>query len=465
MHYISKNIWCKIRTDGRGKKENEEFMKIISFTMVNNESEIIESFIRYNYNFIDEMVIIDNGCTDNTMQIIFNLIKEGYKISVYDESLEAYNQYRLDNKYLTKIIAEKNPDLIIPLDADEFLTADSNPRKLLEQLDLEKIHYVNWQWFVMTKKDDINESFIPRRMQYCFEKPVWHHSDGKPVTKCIISAKYYKKMNLKLSMGHHTVFGNPNVRIEHHNDLKFAHYRAISQEQLIYKTICYTIRDIATMENNIETAQRTNQMALIESGVDMWETAREASYSGYDCNVIHAPIDLSFCKENIVIKYNELSRETVAERVMKTGREMAVRAYNVERKQKEKKFLKPIIFVLDGFKGDEYIHPNPSNHLTILTEMYNVRGLLTDNHQIKFLKVNYRLIITPDFAKFLPHEFIVVPDTLDIEQVKSQYVGTGVDLSKIISLKEYRKEIGFIGNLYALLGFVPNMLNRIYLYI
>ncbi|HFR3467800.1 TPA: glycosyltransferase family 2 protein, partial [Streptococcus suis] len=63
------------------------------------------------------------------------------------------------------------------------------------------------------------------------------------------------------------------------------------------------------------------------------------------------------------------------------------------------------------------------------------------------------------------HEFIVVPDTLDIEQVKSQYVGTGVDLSKIISLKEYRKEIGFIGNLYALLGFVPNMLNRIYLYI
>ncbi|MGC4387481.1 glycosyltransferase family 2 protein, partial [Streptococcus suis] len=118
----------------------------------------------------------------------------------------------------------------------------------------------------------------------------------------------------------------------------------------------------------------------------------EASYSGYDCNVIHAPIDLSFCKENIVIKYNELSRETVAERVMKTGREMAVRAYNVERKQKEKKFLKPIIFVLDGLKGDEYIHPNPSNHLTILTEMYNVRGLLTDNHQIKFLNVNYRLI-------------------------------------------------------------------------
>lgn len=28
-------------------------MKIVSFTMVNNESEIIESFVRYNYNFVD----------------------------------------------------------------------------------------------------------------------------------------------------------------------------------------------------------------------------------------------------------------------------------------------------------------------------------------------------------------------------------------------------------------------------
>ena len=54
-------------------------MKIISFTMVNNESEIIESFIRYNYNFVDEMVIIDNGCTDSTIKIIRKLIGEGFK--------------------------------------------------------------------------------------------------------------------------------------------------------------------------------------------------------------------------------------------------------------------------------------------------------------------------------------------------------------------------------------------------
>lgn len=81
--------------------------------MVNNESEIIESFIRYNYNFIDKMVIVDNGCTDSTIKIIYNLIAEGYDITVYDESLEAYDQYRLDNKYIDLIIKEFSPDLFL----------------------------------------------------------------------------------------------------------------------------------------------------------------------------------------------------------------------------------------------------------------------------------------------------------------------------------------------------------------
>lgn len=103
-------------------------MKIVSFTMVNNEAEIIESFVRYNYNFVDQMVIIDNGCTDNTIEIINRLKREeDYKIDVYDESLEVYDQFRLDNKYLKKILAEYNADIILPLDADEFISGEDNP--------------------------------------------------------------------------------------------------------------------------------------------------------------------------------------------------------------------------------------------------------------------------------------------------------------------------------------------------
>ena len=440
-------------------------MKIISFTMVNNESEIIESFIRYNYNFVDEMVIIDNGCTDSTIKIIRKLIGEGFKITVYDESLEAYNQYRLDNKYLTKIANEKNPDNILPLDADEFLTGNTNPREVLEGLSLDRIYYITWRWYVMTKEDNILETFIPKKMQYCLSKPAWNYSDGTVVTKAIIPVKYYSDMGLTLSMGHHTVFGNDKVKITQLDNLQLAHYRAISEEQLIYKTCCYTIRDIATMENNFETAQRTNQMAIIENGTDMWDAAEESSYGGYPREIEKKPLELSFCKKNdLKIKYSELAHESINNRILYTGREMAVRAYNLERSKKEKKFIKPIILWLDGIRGDECIFPNPSNKLTILTEMYNVRGLVTTTEEIKFLKANYRLIVTPDFVKFLPHEYIVISNN-SFENIKKKLINLGLDSAKILSLSEYRKRLGVIKNIYCYITFIPAMTHRIKLYI
>lgn len=440
-------------------------MKIISFTMVNNESEIIESFIRYNYNFVDEMVIIDNGCTDSTIKIIRKLIGEGFKITVYDESLEAYNQYRLDNKYLTKIANEKNPDIILPLDADEFLTGNTNPREVLEGLSLDRIYYITWRWYVMTKEDNILETFIPKKMQYCLSKPAWNYSDGTVVTKAIIPVKYYSDMGLTLSMGHHTVFGNDKVKITQLDNLQLAHYRAISEEQLIYKTCCYTIRDIATMENNFETAQRTNQMAIIENGTDMWDAAEESSYGGYPREIEKKPLELSFCKKNdLKIKYSELAHESINNRILYTGREMAVRAYNLERSKKEKKFIKPIILWLDGIRGDECIFPNPSNKLTILTEMYNVRGLVTTTEEIKFLKANYRLIVTPDFVKFLPHEYIVISNN-SFENIKKKLINLGLDSAKILSLSEYRKRLGVIKNIYCYITFIPAMTHRVKLYI
>lgn len=434
--------------------------------MVNNESEIIESFVRYNYNFIDEMVIIDNGCTDSTIRIVRNLIDEGFKITIFDESLEAYNQYRLDNKYLNKIIEEIKPDIIVPLDADEFLTGEENPRNILERLKLDRIYYVTWRWYVMTKEDDSTETFIPKRMKYCLTRPAWNYSDGTPVTKSIIPAEYYKKMGLTLSMGHHTVFGNDKAKITRLDNLQFAHYRAISEKQLIYKTCCYTMRDIATMENNYETAQRTNQMAIIERGSSMWDAAEESSYGGYPREIENKPLELSFCNKcSLEMAYSELSSESIEKRILYTGREMAVRAYNSERSKREKKFLKPILLWLDGTRGDECIFPNPSNKLTILTEMYNVRGLVTTTEEIKFLKANYRLIVTPDFVKFLPHEYIVIADTANYEKIKQLLAKEGLDDGKIVPLSEYKKSLGYGKRILCLICFIPSMTGRINKYL
>lgn len=442
-------------------------MKIVSFTMVNNESEIIESFIRYNYNFLDEMYIIDNGCTDNTIKILHNLKNDGYKIVIYDESLEAYDQFRLDNKYLNKIIEESNPDLIIPLDADEFIISDhKDPRKEMEKLSLDKIYYVNWQWYVMTEKDDPKETFIPRRLKYCLKRTVWNYSDGTPVTKVILSARYFKEKKLTMSMGHHTVYGDKSIAIEEIKNIKLAHYRAISEEQLVYKTCCYTMRDIATMGNNIETAQRTNQLAKIESGISMHDAAIEASYAGYPKEITENQIDLSFCEPgSLTIKYSELSSESIAERIMRTGQEMAIRSYNLERKIKEYMWLEPIVLWLDGIRKTDVFLPDPSNESIFLVAKYNVRAYLTMQEEIKFLKCNYRLLVNPEQVKFIPHQFIVVPSTCDVEDVRMKLHDSGFSTDMVISVSEYRKKLGLIKCFYSDLLLIPGMIVRIKKYI
>lgn len=442
-------------------------MKIVSFTMVNNESEIIESFIRYNYNFLDEMYIIDNGCTDNTIKILHNLKNDGYKIVIYDESLEAYDQFRLDNKYLNKIIEESNPDLIIPLDADEFIISDhKDPRKEMEKLSLDKIYYVNWQWYVMTEKDDPKETFIPRRLKYCLKRTVWNYSDGTPVTKVILPARYFKEKKLTMSMGHHTVYGDKSIAIEEINNIKLAHYRAISEEQLVYKTCCYTMRDIATMGNNIETAQRTNQLAKIESGISMHDAAIEASYAGYPKEITENQIDLSFCEPgSLTIKYSELSSESIAERIMRTGQEMAIQSYNLERKIKEYMWLEPIVLWLDGIRKTDVFLPDPSNESTFLVAKYNVRAYLTMQEEIKFLKCNYRLLVNPEQVKFIPHQFIVVPSTCDVEDVRMKLHDSGFSTDMVISVSEYRKKLGLIKCFYSDLLLIPGMIVRIKKYI
>lgn len=433
--------------------------------MVNNESEIIESFIRYNYNFVDRMVIIDNGCTDNTIKILRNLINEGYDITIYDESLAAYDQFRLDNKYLNKIINEYNPDWILPLDADEFITGDANPRKILESLPLDSIYYVHWQWYVMTDKDDYSDSFIPARMRYRFASPVQNEGAESPETKCLIPAQYYKKMNLTLSMGHHKVFGNSKAKINIINNLRLAHYRAISEEQIISKTMCYTMRDISTMKNNIETAQRTNQMAAISRGENMHNTVMEISRGGYQGKIVDSPINLSYCKkESLLMKYEHLSHESRVERIYNTGTEMAIRAYNSERSKSEKLGLKPILVWLDGIRNDGYLFPSPSNKATLLAAQYNVRGYITDCNEVKFLKVNYRLIVTPETMKFLPHDYIIVPDNTNLDLVKSFLSKYGVDTNIVVTEHEYIRKLGIFGAVYSYCMFIPSIIERLLMY-
>ena len=60
-------------------------MKIVSITTIKNEADIIESFIRYHLNIVDLMIILDNGSTDDTLNILNQLEQESLPIVILND--------------------------------------------------------------------------------------------------------------------------------------------------------------------------------------------------------------------------------------------------------------------------------------------------------------------------------------------------------------------------------------------
>lgn len=92
--------------------------KIEIILFIKNEEELIESFILYHQQIADKITIIDNGSTDNTLNIINQYINN---ISLIIDNSSFDNK----GKICTKQIQDSNADIIVPLDADEFLLYDN----------------------------------------------------------------------------------------------------------------------------------------------------------------------------------------------------------------------------------------------------------------------------------------------------------------------------------------------------
>ena len=111
-------------------------MKIVSITTVKNEADIIESFVRYHLNIVDEMIILNNGSTDDTNYILNQLLNEILPITVIDDKDKYFKPVQKMNFLLKKAIQEFGADIVCPIDVDEFITSDTgNPRDFIEQID------------------------------------------------------------------------------------------------------------------------------------------------------------------------------------------------------------------------------------------------------------------------------------------------------------------------------------------
>lgn len=286
-------------------------MKIWSFTTVKDEEDIIESFVRYNMNILDGMVISDNSSNDNTLEILKKLKKEGYNIDILVDENQYFNQQIKKNELLQYTIKKHKPDIIIPIDTDEFICSylDNNPRKEIEKLSQDKLHLYKMENYILNGKEDNNELFIPKKIQ---ELRI-DSEEKKHNYKCIIPKNIYEK-GISIDMGSHTVSSNYKKEIPKKisKELYLAHYPVRSKNQITNKIITGRLNNssLHAREEGLGFHQYEILDEIIRMGNISDKTLIDISknYCLVDKKVKiktkNKPIQLNFCK-NIKLKYTK----------------------------------------------------------------------------------------------------------------------------------------------------------------
>jgi glycosyltransferase involved in cell wall biosynthesis len=147
-------------------------MRVVAITRALNEADIIECFVRHTSAFVAHHVIMDDGSSDSTIDILTALKREGVPLTVHQSKSISYNESDTLTRLYRKACRTQAPDWVVCIDADEFIDdrqLTGGLHKYLQQLldsqraaDYLSIPMVN---YAATAQDNPDEAITPVRMR------------------------------------------------------------------------------------------------------------------------------------------------------------------------------------------------------------------------------------------------------------------------------------------------------------
>jgi hypothetical protein len=296
--------------------------KIFTITNVKNESDIIESFCRYNLTYCDGMLIYENNrSTDNTREIIRQLINEGLPI-FFADSVYVERYVAAKNAIAKLALDEYGAELIVPLDADEFLshTDGLNPRQALEAFSEDTEYQIPWRNYVYEKEPDIELGFIPNNFS-SYRNPIFEVRNKSFASRLLIQAKQAGFIPGAHAMVYPEEFQD-SVTVEVHPKLVLSHFPLRSKVQLMNKVIpnwiCkwrepFPARDDQgfqlgriwnELKENGEISNELIKQHSLEYSVD--ESALPEIYEKIGNELtVEDPMDFAFCSDKLQLRYTD----------------------------------------------------------------------------------------------------------------------------------------------------------------
>lgn len=209
-------------------------IRIWAITMVKNEGDIIESFIRKNLSIVDRIVVIDNESEDKTKIILNKLMEEGLPIDLKSEPNICHDQSTVISRELHLAFSNSTVTHVVLLDGDEILVegASGSFRSELAILQRGVCGKIPWVTYVPTPDDDWEEADPVRR--------ITHRRESEPVVFYkVIVPRSAVTPGLWISNGNHEVMlpGGKPAPMCILADTTIAHFPVRSEAQLFGKVI------------------------------------------------------------------------------------------------------------------------------------------------------------------------------------------------------------------------------------
>lgn len=311
--------------------------KVFCVGMIKNEADIIESYVRYHLNIFDGIVLLNHKSTDRTVDIIHQLQSEGLPIYLKQYNGIDYLQGELTTELINYTFDQFNPDLIFPLDVDEFLASpgyNRNPREFINNLSKRKLYYLQREYEYSPINLNENELFIPKRITYARKV-----NDAWP--KVVVSKEIWKKYNASITGGNHDLHINKKkVQREISQHLKLMHFPYRSVEQIKSKI---TVGWISTLSRhnykegdayhwkNLYEQLKKNNLHLNLS--EIIAITRPRGFEPLTQIEIPFPMDLLFC-ESIELKYTTPNEVNAIINLLNYCEDLA-RSYSQFKKQRK----------------------------------------------------------------------------------------------------------------------------------
>jgi glycosyltransferase involved in cell wall biosynthesis len=236
-------------------------MKVIGMLSVFNDEDIIQEVIEDLLSQGLELVVLDNGSTDDTFKICENFQGRGIlQLKQFKTKNYIYN-WNLLLRMLYDMALRESPDWVLRIDSDEFFESaipKKNLKESIEQVDSEGFNIIQFDRFDFFMTDNDNESAKSTKEKFPYYS--WH---GDYLYR---AWKYHPGITIGYAGGHYPIYPEGYSYKIYPKKFAMRHYKFRSKEQA-EKKMTSTIRGTHYEKNQVSAGVNNKPKEDLKKGL------------------------------------------------------------------------------------------------------------------------------------------------------------------------------------------------------